>query len=253
MAKTEWFVRTAWVVLIFLAASCTANLEVRKNQEEASRNLGEEYMKIGDFTAALKEFLEAEKLYDQDPILQTYLGITYMAKEKVDLAIVHFKKALAVKPDYAPARNNLGFAFLATKDWDAAIDCFKKLSEDLLNPTPHYPLLNLGWAYYNKKDYRLAEKYYLEALKSAPGFVVAQVGLGRTYLAMGRVREALELLEKAAKNSPRFPDVYFELGKGYQLSGEHTKAVTAYGKVVELAPDSPLAREAKKEAENIKR
>ena len=243
--KTNRFIYVV-LVSIFFIVSCGASLEVRKNQEEASRNLGEAYMGQGDYTAALREFLKAEKLYSKDPYLQNDLGLVYMAKAKPDIAIDHFKKAVEIKPDYTPAKNNLGTAYLAQKKWDDAIACFKEITGDLLYATPHYPLSNLGWAYYNKKEYNLAEKYYQDTLKIEPEFAIALRGLGKTYIAMGRIPEAVTILEKATKNSPRFAELYFDLANAYTLSREYKKALDAYKKVIELAPDSPLAVEARK-------
>ncbi len=249
--KTNRFIYVVLVSIFFLV-SCAAGLEVRKNQEEALRNLGEAYIREGDYTAALRELLKAEKLYANDPYLQNDLGLTYMAKGKPDIAINHFKKAVEIKPDYTPAKNNLGTAYLAQKKWDDAIACFKEITGDLLYATPHYPLSNLGWAYYNKKEYRLAEKYYQDALKIEPEFVIALRGLGKTYIAMGRIPEAISILEKATKNSPRFAELYFDLANAYTLSRKYKKALSAYKKVIELAPDSPLAVDAQKEMARIR-
>ena len=244
--KTNYLVLS--LLLIFCIASCAANIEVRKKQGEASRNLGEAYMQQGDFSSALREFLKAKKIYSKDPYLQNDLGLAYMAKERLELAIKHFKNAVKLKPDYAPAINNMGTAYLAGKEWDVAIACFKEIIDDILYATPHYPLTNLGWAYYNKQEYELAEKYYSDALKLEPTFITALRGLGQTYIAMERNADAITMLEKAVKNYPRSAESFFYLAKAYSLSHEYKKAVSAYNKVVELAPDSPLAREAQKNA-----
>ncbi|MBW2741097.1 MAG: tetratricopeptide repeat protein [Deltaproteobacteria bacterium] len=246
--KTNRFVLSLYLFLIFCIASCSANIEVRKKQGEASRNLGEAYMQQRDFTSALREFLKAEKIYSKDPYLQNDLGLAYMAKERLDLAIKHFKKAVKIKPDYAPAINNMGFAYVAKKDWDSAITCFKEIVDDILYATPHHPLTGLGGAYYNKQEYKLAEKYYRDALNLEPNFIIALRGLGRTYMAVERDADAIAMLEKAVKNYPRSAESYFYLAKAYCLSREYKKAVSAYNKVVELAPDSPIAREAQKNA-----
>jgi len=243
---------TAFVFFVFCMVSCTANLEVRKKQEVASRNLGEAYLRQGDYTSALRELLKAETLYSDDPYLQNDLGLTYMGKKKLDLAVKHFKKAIEIKPDYAPAMNNLGTAYLAKKEWDAAIAYFKDVAKNLLYTTPHFPLSNLGWAYYNKKEYALAEKFYLDALKIEPKFINALLGLGQTYIAMGRIPEAVATLKKAVNIYPRFAQLYFELAKAYTLSRDYKKALTAYNKIIELVPDSPIAREAKREAKGIR-
>ena len=249
--KTNRFVLSLSLFLIFCIASCAANVEVRKKQEEASRNLGEAYLQQRDFSSALREFLKAEKIYSKDPYLQNDLGLAYMAKGRLDLAIKHFKKAVKLKSDYAPARNNLGAAYFDKKDWDLAIACFKEIIDDIFYATPHYPLTNLGWAYYNKQEYKLAEKYYCDALKLEPNFFKALRDLGRTYMAMERAADAVAMLEKAVKNYPRSAESYFYLAKAYSLSGEYKKAISAYNKVIELAPDSAIAREAEKEVEKI--
>ena len=250
--KANGFMWAASMFLVFFLVSCAANLELRKNQEEAFRDLGEEYMGQGDYTTALRELLKAEKLYSKDHRLQNDLGLVYMAKGKPDIAIDHFKKAIKIKPDYTPAKNNLGTAYLNQKKWDDAITCFKEIAGDLLYATPYYPLSNLGLAYYNKKEYELAEKHYQDALKIEPRFVIALQGLGKTYIAVGKFKEAVVTLEKAVKNSLPFAPLYFDLANAYRLSRKYKKALDAYNKVLELAPDSPLAVDAQKEMARIR-
>jgi len=249
--------RLDWTVLVMMAfwvVSCaTANMEEQKKQGEALRNLGEAYYEQGDYTSALREFLKSEALYPDDPYLQNDLGLTYKAKKRLDLAAKHFRKALEIKPDYAPAKNNLGTVYLDKKEWDTAIKYFKEVSENMLYATPHLSLANLGWAYYNKKEYTLSETYYLKALDLEPRFINAQRGLGLTYIAMGRIDEAVEILERAVKNYPKVALLYDDLAKVYVLSHDYEKALDAYHKVIELAPDSAMAKEAEKAAQRIKR
>ena len=249
--------RLNWIVLVIVAlcvVSCaTANMDVQKHQGEALRNLGEEYYKRGDYTSALKELLKAEALYPDDAFLQNDLGLTYKAKKRLDLATKHFKKALDLKPDYAPAKNNLGTVYLDKKEWDTAIKYFKEVSENMLYATPQLSLANLGWAYYNKKEFGLSETYYRKALDIEPKFINAERGLGLTYVAMGRINEAVEILESAVKNYPKFALLYDDLAKVYVLSHDHEKALDAYHKVIELAPDSAMAKEAEKAAQRINR
>jgi tetratricopeptide (TPR) repeat protein len=95
--------------------SCATNIQQKIDQSEAVRKVGEAYMTQGDYTNALRKLLAAEEIYSQDHILQDNLGLTYLAKEKPDLAIKHFKKALKIKKDYTPARNNLGTKGLYTR------------------------------------------------------------------------------------------------------------------------------------------
>ena len=249
--------RLNWTVLLIIGlyvVSCaTTNIKLQKQQGEALRNLGEEYYRRGDYTSALRELLKAEALYPEDPFLQNDLGLTYKAKKRLDLAAKHFQKALEIKPDYAPAKNNLGAVYLDKKEWDTAIKYFKEVSENMLYATPHIAMANLGWAYYNKKEYTLAETYYLKALDLEPEFINAQRGLGLTYIAMGRIDEASEILERAVKNYPKVALLYDDLARVYVLSHDYEKALDAYHKVIELAPDTAMAKEAEKAARRIKR
>jgi Tfp pilus assembly protein PilF len=239
------------VLYLFGIVSCT-NGELKK-QGEATRDVGEVYLLQGDYTAALNELLKAEKMNPDDPHLHNDLGLVYMAKDQLPLAIEHFKKAVDLKPDYAPARNNLGTAYLAMKNWDSAIICFNEVSSDLLYATPHYPLTNLGWAYYNKKEFALAEQFYKDALKRDPNFPIALRGLGLTYLATGKPRDAVSSFERAVKYSPVFPELFMDLAGAYAILKEYDKALLFYKKIVINAPESPLAVEAQKTIERIQK
>ena len=241
------------VVTVGCLGACTStNHEVRKKQAQASRELGEAFLKQGNYTKALREFIKAEKLYNNDHFLHDDLGLTYMAKGRLDLVIEHFKQALKIAPDYAAGRNNLATAYLKKKEWDTAIKHLKEVTQDLLYATPQFPLSNLGWAYYNKGEYELAVKYYKEALELDARLLTALRGLGLTYIAMGKGSEAAKILESGVKNYPRVAQLRFDLGEAYTLSGEYKKAFNAFRRVAELVPDTPLARKAQIEAQKIK-
>jgi type IV pilus assembly protein PilF len=237
------------VLLTFTLLSCaTTNLEQLKKQEEASRNLGEEYLRQGNYTLALGEFLKAEEFYEKDPFLHNDLGLAYMLKGRLDLAIDHFQRAIELKPDYAPAKNNLGTAYMAQKDWDAAIASFKEVAGNLLYATPHYPMLNLGWSYYNKGDFNAAEawykdtlKYYRDGFRKDSVYFRATRGLGRTYLAQNKPDKAAEHLEKAVRENPRSAELFFELAGVYKVQRAYPKALMTFKKVLDLNPDKSLA------------
>lgn len=247
-----------WIPLITAIAilSACAGQQVGKDPElaKATRTIGEAYMNQGDLTAALRELLKAEQLNPDDPFVHNDLGLCYMLKKRMPDAIVHFKKAIDLNPGYAPARNNLGTAYLELKEWDAAIRVFKEITQDLLYATPHFPLSNLGLAYYEKGQYRMAMRYYKKALKLQPDFANALRGVGRTYLATNQGRLALKYLMRAQKAAPQAPEIYLDLGEVYLLVGRIADARNAYENVVDLAPpESEMYERAKKRLGNIGR
>ena len=109
----------------------------------------------------------------------------------------------------------------------------------------------MALAYYQKKDYVQAEKYFLEALKMSPDFVNALAGLATTYMALGRYEEALQKLERAVRKEPKLPQLHFELGKAYRGLGDRGKARDEFQRAAQLAPDSPLADEAQRELKTL--
>jgi tetratricopeptide (TPR) repeat protein len=105
----------------------------------------------------------------------------------------------------------------------------------------------MGIAYYNKQDYANAEKYYLEALDLEPKFVLALRNLGKTYIAMNKLPQAVIVLEKAVANAPESANTYLDLGNAYHMSGKAQMALLAYQKVISLSPNTPAAETAQKE------
>jgi type IV pilus biogenesis/stability protein PilW len=249
--RLEAMLALLFAVLLFSACVTTGVSPQDKKKAAAAINLGEAYMGGGNYTAALGELLKAEKLNPDDPILHNDLGLVYMAKEKVGLAVVHFEKAVQLKPDYSLAKNNLGSAYLVQQAWDKAITVLEEVTGDMLYATPHFPLANLGWAYYNKQDYDKARQYLKEALELQPEFFVAQLNLGRTYLATGQLHAALSMFESAARLNPKDPALLLELGRAYRLLGNYNDARMALKGAIEYTEDSDLAVEASEELSKI--
>ncbi len=239
-----WTLSILWIFSLFACAGAQAK---RKKQAQVTRTLGEAYLQQGNVTEALRELLKAEKLNPNDHLLHNDLGLAYMAKQRLEKAEFHFKKAIDLRSEYAPAKNNLGTVYLAKKDWDAAIAQFQTVAGDILYATPHYPLTNMGIAYYNKKDFGNAERYYQDALDLQPDFGLALRGLGKTYIALNKLPEAVATLEKAVKTAPQSADLQMDLASAYHMQGQTKKALFAYRKVTSLAPDSLLAETAQRE------
>lgn len=240
-------------MLVACLAGCGfGNSALRKQKALNARNLGEAYMGEGKYTNALKELLGAYKANPDDPFLNNDLGLTYLAKGDASKAIFHFKRALDFKPQYAPAKNNLGSAYIALKQWDKAIACFDDVKDDLLYATPYYPLSNLGYVYFMKKDYGKAEKYYKEALNLQADFPKALDGLGQVYTATGRYKEAIKVLTRAISKAPTATPIYMNLARAYAANQEYDRALATYKKAAAIAAGTSLAEEAESAAEALK-
>jgi tetratricopeptide (TPR) repeat protein len=254
--RSSWFLILSSLFLAIAFASCATtpnpeDIAKQKKQAEAFRNLGESFMADDKYTRALKEFLKAEALYGEDHILQNDLGLVYAAMDQTDLSIVHYRKAIDIKPNYSVAWNNMGVVYLSLEQWDDAIECFNSALENLLYATPYYALNNLGEAYRGKGDYARAIDLYKETILTEPRFHQAYRGLGLSYIALGDYDAAAKSLEKAVKKAPGFTIAYYDLGRAYVFQYEKKKALAAFKKVTELAPDSELADLASREIKKL--
>ncbi|ACN14216.1 TPR repeat domain protein [Desulforapulum autotrophicum HRM2] len=239
------------ILICITLTACATNTIEQRNIAEATMALGEAHLNQGNYTAALKELLAAEKTLPNDPYLHNDLGITYMGKERFDLAENHFKRAVALKPDYIQAQNNLGAAYLKQKRYDKAIECYQQFSKNLLYMTPHFAFSNMGWAYLGKKDYILAEKNFSKALHLEPDFINAIHGLALTFLESGELFQAETLLQKKLKKMPQASILYADLAKTYEQMNQPNRAQKAWKQVLVFAPEgTPLALEAESRLNN---
>jgi len=235
------------LLTVTLFTGCANKTPQLRKQSEALRNLGEAYMNQGDFTIALKQLLEAESLYADDYLLQDDLGKAYTAKKRYETALIHFQRSIDLKPDYAPAKNNMGSVFLLMKRWDEAIEALSHVTENILYATPQYPLHNLGWAYYNKKMYAKAISYFNKSLDLSPNFVLPMRGIGLCHMDQGRLTDAIHWFEKGVTAAPNFQQLQFELAGAYLKSGAYEKAKITLAQTITIDDQTPIAQRAKRE------
>ena len=121
-------------------------------------------------------------------------GDTYFEQEMYSEAIDEYKKAIAIKPDWALAHNNLGLVYtktnkqnLAIREYNEAIKCDPNLAE------AYY---NLASVYYDQRAFAKAISFYNKALEINPQMAEAHYNLGATYYETKRYdlarKEAME-------------------------------------------------------------
>jgi tetratricopeptide (TPR) repeat protein len=96
----------------------------------------------------------------------------------------------------------LGSVYLEKKLYDQAIVQFKKgLAAAGDEPVP--PIANaLGFAYFSQQQFDLAIRFYKEALKGDPDYVIAWNNLGHAYEKKGLVQPAIAAYEETLNRDP---------------------------------------------------
>lgn len=161
---------------------------------------------------------------------------------KVDKAIALYKEVLALDPDNAKTKTNLGVMFMAMGDADAALalflDAYKvEKSFELEN--------NLGSAYLSKKDYSNAITHFQNALKKNPKDQTVRFNLAKCYAEAGDFDNAKTSYLDILNSDPKNYDSYIELAKVF-VALKDTASAKSYLDI--LRQKNPTYRKAEVDA-----
>jgi tetratricopeptide (TPR) repeat protein len=157
-----------------------------------------------------------------------------------------FRHALAVTEHNYLAHDNLGFALVAEKRLDEAIEHF----EAARRARPEYAQAhnNLGRALLARGELEAAAEHLTRARELAPDVPINSANLAFALAALGRTEEAQRAFADAQRLDPTSPAVAGSLGRalarlGMLLQGEGREAVAAQllARALELEPDQPDA------------
>jgi len=166
-------------------------------------------------------------------------GLALARDGKRDEAIAKLREAVALDPDYAAAHNNLGVNLRLAADPAGAEDEFRRAIA--ISPIDYHANLNLGVLLLDTDRPHEAAPTLEQAVLADPTSAVAEALLGRSYLALGLGKRALEHLENAAQLGRGKVDVTLELSDAYVLSGDLHRALSAKEKWLAAHAADPRA------------
>ncbi len=156
----------------------------------------------------------------EDPYIQNSLGLAYMGKERNDIAINAFGKALSLKPDYTEALNNLGAAYLRDEKFDIAIQTFNKVLEDMTYPTPHYPLGQYWVDTPGTEQLPGCSKLFFQSIKGSAGIYSRHPWTCTTIYTHGTGRQGSGVSEQTDKKGPETAIFHKDLAQAYEACGK---------------------------------
>jgi len=240
------FLRVAiLIVSVFVLSSCAATSAQRKANAELRFKMGQVYFKEAKYSSALKELIAAVDMNPDDPDYRNLLGLTYFTKKKYKEAATNLEAAVRLRPDFADASVNLGVVYLRIGKWDEAIELFNQALENVFYATPEVAHYNLGCVYYEKGSYRQAIVHFKKTISLDNKYALAFNNMGLAFDKLGMLDKAERSYMSAIKNEPRFAAAYFNLGEVLLKKKKRRAALAAFRKVVELAPQSEKARNAR--------
>jgi len=204
--------------------------------------LARNYYNDHNIAMTQRELYEALKLDGKNVEALHLRGFVRMGLNDQAGAVADFRTALTIKPDFQECRNNLGTALLAEARYEEAIAVLKPLLEDPLYPTPAFAHGNIGWAYYQIKDFDAARRHLEMSVFLNPRFCLGFNNLGLLFRDTGNSRSAREAFEKATRTCPTFAEPWYHLGVMLQESGDAAGAEEAFRKCADAAPETAIGR-----------
>ncbi|MGE5318240.1 MAG: tetratricopeptide repeat protein [Chloroflexota bacterium] len=156
-------------------------------------------------------------------------------KDDAYTCIKHFKRAVAVYPQYPDAWNNLGESFLLLlSESDSSIKYFEKAVET--NPKLVAAYYNLGYTYQVTEQYEKSVKNYEKALELEPWDIRTMSNLSLMYEKTGQPDKAISMNEDMIKLDPTSEAPYLNLAAFALHQGDNQTALGWFEKALEVNP-----------------
>ncbi|GGB85093.1 tetratricopeptide repeat protein [Dyadobacter sediminis] len=119
---------------------------------------------------AIRRFPKAAELYFER-------GEIFATKLRPDTALINYKKAVALKPDYEEALYKVATTGIELREYNQALPALTRLYR--MNPKSKEINNMIGFCHEKTGDYERAKVYYTDALALSPGDQDARYGLYR--------------------------------------------------------------------------
>ncbi len=242
-------------ICVVLLSGCN---HLTREDEERSRlllRMGVSQMEAGDYPNALRTMLEAEKLNPKDAVIQNNLGLAFFYRDRLDMSEKHLRLAVAARPDYTEAINNLG-RILSERGKNAeAIAILSKAQGDLTYPKPAKISLNLGIAQFRHRQFDEAREQFRKTLEYGRDNCLAQNYLGRTFYETRDYKSASETLDRAVGfcKASQFDEPHYYSALAYYQLGQKEQAESRLEEVTKIYSQGKYTEQAKTLLETIRR
>jgi len=194
-----------------------------KNKYESDKVAADSVAAMDNFNKAISILEEGRKVSPNDSDILLYLSNSYIAANKVEIAIDAFKSGVEAEPGNKFYRYNYGVLLLGNLQFEAAEEQFKKAVE--LDPNYQNAIYNLAvtyvkWGAKIAKDYELANKGNKDAKEET--------------LSKEKYKAALPYLESYVQKKNDDAQIWELLGKVYTVMGMPSDASNAFKKADEI-------------------
>jgi Tfp pilus assembly protein PilF len=157
-------------------------------------------------------------------------------------AVEAAQRAVAENPEYVDARQDLGIALLRIgKRAEGRAELIKALNDPEIR-APEMTAYNVGFSFYEDKQYDEASLWFRAAVQKNKSFAAAYVGLSDVFAAVGQLESAIAQIEIGLKETNGNAAVQLAHGDLLFKAGRFSDARAAFEAVVKKDPSGPTGR-----------
>lgn len=205
---------------------------------------GQALVNEGREEAGLERYRAALRLQPSNPTIHNLIGVAELRLDEPVKALESFNRALSLAPNYSDARNNRGAAYVRVGQLALAEADYLAVLADATYANRSGLFFNLGALYLQRGQLAPAEENLRRATQGAAPL--------EAFLLLAEVQERQDKLEAAETSlrsamgrAPERPGVPLLLAEFLVRRQRINEARELFRRVIELAPDSDEARQAR--------
>src|SRR5262249_16991172 len=168
------------------------------------------------------------------------LGSGYEESALPGLALLFYREAARVDPQFPSARYSLGRLLLKQGQVEQGLAEVQEALRLYPEFAEAHEVLGLAYTEQGRLDEAIAQ--VRQALVLRPDLVTAQNHLGRLYRAQGRLDEAIQTWRDLVAHHPDIAEAHHNLAVAYAHQGRQDLAVEQFTEALHLRPDLHAAR-----------
>lgn len=196
-----------------------------------------EFVKRGDYSAAIKTLHEAVDIQPDYASAQLNLGTAYMLSGDSNKALGFIRRSVELNPQSARAYNQLGVVYEKLGKLNLAAENLKAAVEK--DPRYAKAHFNLGAVQSKANKLKAAETSLLTSLELEPSSIEARLELATVYARQDRLDKSIALVKKVVADHPANDEANLILCRLYLISNDRSAALSVYQSV--KGRNTPLA------------
>ena len=230
-----------WLIIAsFVVSACTTN---DQNEKVAYSHfqLGVSLLAKNRKEEALEQLLLAKDLDSKNPLIRNHLGLCYFFLKEYEHSIIALKNAIALKPGYSEAHNNLGRVYIEVKDFENARKHLNLAASDLTYANRDKVWLNMGLSYFYQDQYDKSENYFLKSISMNRDNCLAYNYYGRSQVEQEKFAKAAKALDQAIYHCRKkgFDEPHYYSAISFFRLGYKAKAIARLQEGRKKYPDGP--------------